>query len=147
MRSLFDQDAMEDILNRLDHLEENTKPSWGKMSVGQMAWHCQIPLKVALKNKPPKKRPNPLIALFYKKSLYNDKPWRKGLPTAPFAKATEPKELSEELPRLRELVKEVHQLRGREQWNPHPIFGVLTHEQWGQMQYKHLDHHLRQFGL
>ena len=106
MRSLFDQDAMEDILSRLDHLEENTKADWGKMSVGQMAWHCQIPLKVALKNKPPKKRPNPLIALFFKKSLYNDKPWRKGLPTAPFAKATEPKDLKEELLRLRELVKE-----------------------------------------
>ena len=32
-------------------------------------------------------------------------------------------------------------------WNPHPIFGAFTHQQWGQLQYKHLDHHLRQFGV
>lgn len=28
----------------------------------------------------------------------------------------------------------------------HPFFGKLTKEQWGQLAYKHTDHHLRQFG-
>lgn len=30
---------------------------------------------------------------------------------------------------------------------PHPFFGKLTPEQWGKGIYKHLDHHLQQFGV
>jgi hypothetical protein len=79
--------------------------------------------------------------------MYSDKPWRKNLPTSPIAKATDAKDLGAELPVLGELVKEFHALKDRKKWNPHPIFGELTAEQWGQMQYKHLDHHLTQFGV
>lgn len=31
--------------------------------------------------------------------------------------------------------------------HPHPFFGKLTSEQWGKGIYKHLDHHLKQFGV
>ena len=31
--------------------------------------------------------------------------------------------------------------------HPHPFFGKLTPEQWGMSQYKHFDHHLKQFSL
>jgi hypothetical protein len=147
MKSLFEPEACQEVLERLENLREDARPQWGKMTVGQMAWHCQVPLRVALKNKPPRKKPNPLIALFFKKSLYNDRPWRKNLPTAPFAKAREPKELSEELPKLKQMVQEVHELKDRREWQPHPLFGTMTPEQWGKMQYKHLDHHLTQFGV
>ena len=147
MKSLFEEGTFEEILTRLDKLGEGLQPQWGKMSVGQMAWHCQIPLKVGISNRVPKKKSNPLIRLLFRKSMYSDRPWRKNLPTAPFAKAREPKQLSEELPILKQMVREFHALREREHWNPHPIFGAFTREQWGQMQYKHLDHHLTQFGV
>lgn len=147
MKSLFEPAAFAEILERLSRLEEGMPPRWGKMSVGQMAWHCQVPLKVGIENKPPKKKPNPLIKLFFKKSMYSDKPWRKNLPTSPLARAEAPKDLKTELPLLRTRVEEFHALKDRKEWNPHPLFGVLTPEQWGQMQYKHLDHHLSQFGV
>lgn len=147
MKSLFEPATCTEILDRLNSLEEGIKPQWGKMSVGQMVWHCQVPLKVGIENKVSRKKPNPLIRLLFKKSMYSDKPWRKNLPTSPIAKARDTKELGDELPELRELVKEFHALKDRKEWNPHPIFGELTAEQWGQMQYKHLDHHLTQFGV
>jgi hypothetical protein len=147
MKSLFEPHTCSEILSRLDQLEEGMPPRWGRMTVGQMAWHCQIPLKVGIENKAPKKKPNPLIIWLFKKGLYNDRPYRKNLPTSPFAKASEPRDLKEELPKLREMVEAFHRLEGRSEWNPHPIFGVMTREQWGKMQYKHLDHHLRQFGI
>lgn len=147
MESLFDTAAYTQILDRLDKLEEGMTPLWGKMSVGQMAWHCQVPLRLGIKNKLSKKKPNPLIKLLFKKSMYSDKPWRKNLPTSPLAKAESPKELKAELPELRNLVKEFHSLKDRKEWNPHPLFGAFTPQQWGQMQYKHLDHHLSQFGV
>ncbi|MFD1127776.1 DUF1569 domain-containing protein [Paenibacillus provencensis] len=30
--------------------------------------------------------------------------------------------------------------------NPHPFFGKLTSEEWSIGLYKHLDHHLKEFG-
>ena len=112
-----------------------------------MLWHCKLPLRLAIKNEKPKGKGNPLIRLLFKKSLYNDKPWRKNLPTIPAAKATEEKDFDQEYTSLREMITELHGLKGRESWNPHPIFGEFTRDQWGKMQYKHLDHHLRQFGV
>ncbi|MDZ4803510.1 MAG: DUF1569 domain-containing protein [Candidatus Eisenbacteria bacterium] len=29
---------------------------------------------------------------------------------------------------------------------PNPIFGNLSVDEWGKLSWKHLDHHLRQFG-
>jgi hypothetical protein len=31
--------------------------------------------------------------------------------------------------------------------HPHPFFGPLKAEQWAILMYKHVDHHLRQFGV
>lgn len=31
-------------------------------------------------------------------------------------------------------------------WGENPFFGRLTKAQWGRLAYKHVDHHLRQFG-
>ncbi len=147
MKSLFDDAACEEILNRLDQLSPESQGQWGKMTVGQMAWHCQFPLKLAIDNRATSDKGNRLLRWFFKRSLYSDKPWRKNLPTAPKLKATEPKDFAEEFPPLRKLVTEFNALKTRETWNPHPMFGTFTRQQWGQMQYKHLDHHLRQFGV
>lgn len=135
------------MLERLEKLRPEMQPLWGKMDAAQMVWHCQIPLEVGIKNKLPKKKGNLLIRLFFKKSLYNDKPWRKNLPTIPRAVATEAKDFDAEYKKLLELIHTFHSLASRESWNPHPMFGRLTADQWGKLQYKHLDHHLRQFNL
>ena len=147
MKSIFDETSYQEIINRVNKLRPDSSPLWGKMSVGQMVWHCQIPLKLAIQNKPHNKTGNLLIRWFFKKSLYNDKPWRKNLPTSPMAKAREPKDFTREREKLLEMIHQMHALDSRENWNPHPIFGRFTHQQWGQLQYKHLDHHLTQFGV
>jgi hypothetical protein len=147
MKSLFDLEAYQEIQRRVGELKSEDKGQWGKMDVGQMVWHCQVPLKLAIKNKPNKKKGNILVRWFFKKSLYNDTPWRKNLPTSPFAKASEPKDFTVERYKLLDLISECYELKDRDTWNPHPLFGKLTHEQWGKLQYKHLDHHLRQFGV
>ena len=83
----------------------------------------------------------------FKKSMYNDKLWRKNLPTVPVAKAREEKDFEKELEKLKVELNNLYQLKDREVWNPHPTFGEFTQKQWGQFQYKHLDHHFRQFGV
>ncbi|MEA1785909.1 DUF1569 domain-containing protein [Arenibacter sp. GZD96] len=147
MNSLFIEEGFRDITNRLNALSATSERKWGKMTVGQMLWHCQLPLKLAIENKQPKKRGSLIARIFFKKAMYNDKPWRKNLPTAPKLKARDTKIFDEEIAKLRQLIEATHNLKNRKEWHPHPMFGVFTHEQWGQMQYKHLDHHLRQFGV
>ncbi|RKR14026.1 uncharacterized protein DUF1569 [Maribacter vaceletii] len=147
MKSLFNEEAYKEVINRINNLKDNSQRQWGKMSLGQMAWHCQYPLKIAIKNKESDKKANFIIRLFVKKSMYNDKPWRKSLPTAPALKTKEEKDITTEIEKLKELVIEFYALKAREKWHSHPVFGVLTHDQWGKMEYKHLDHHLKQFGV
>lgn len=147
MKSLFEESSYNEILNRISLLNKDSTSLWGKMTVGQMAWHCQIPLQIAIDNVDSKKPPNLLAKWFFKKAMYNDKLWRKNLPTAPMLKTKEPKRFEDEIVILKQLITNFHVLKTRDEWNPHPIFGKFTHEQWGKMQYKHLDHHLRQFGV
>ena len=147
MQSIFNPEAHKEILDRIENLNENTSANWGKMSVDQMAWHCQGPFNIMLEINDYGMKPSWLAKVFFKKSLYNDKPWRKGLPTAKFLKTTETKNFSAEKAKLVDLVNKTYSLREKEEWNPHPAFGYFTNAQWGQMQYKHLDHHLKQFGV
>ncbi len=147
MKSLFEEPALQEIENRINKLSNESSSLWGKMNVAQMFNHCQFPLKIALKKEHPKLKPNVLAKLFFKKSLYNNKPWRKNLPTHSKLKVVEQKEFDKEKHELLKLVAEFSNQRDKKEWDPHPMFGKFTNEQWGQMQYKHLDHHLQQFNV
>ncbi|MCR9227233.1 MAG: DUF1569 domain-containing protein [Flavobacteriaceae bacterium] len=150
MKSLFNTEAYEEVITRIHQLSESSERQWGKMEVAQMLHHCQFPLKISLKRHKTGGNPNFLLKImgkFFKKSLYNDKPWSHGLPTAKGLKVTEEKSFTEEKDALLDLVSDFHQKKDKKKWDPHPVFGSFTPEQWGQMQYKHLDHHLRQFGV
>lgn len=145
MHSLFETESSNEIVDRIAALYKDTKPAWGKMTVAQMLHHCQFPLKIALQLPHPKVSGNFLVRLLFKKSLYNDQPWRKNLPTPPSFRVDSQKDFEEEKAALLPLVHDFGALQHKKEWEPHPAFGKFTPEQWGKMQYKHLDHHLRQF--
>ena len=147
MKSIFDTEAHQEILNRIENLNENAAANWGKMNVGQMAWHCQGPFNIMLEKNDYGMKPSWFAKVFFKKSLYNDKAWRKNLPTAKFLKTKDQKDFNAEKPKLINLINEVYSKRDKKEWKEHPAFGYFTNDQWGQMQYKHLDHHLKQFGV
>lgn len=147
MRTIFNEVVYKDIVNRINNLNEDSVRQWGKMTPGQMAWHCQAPLNIILQKEDYGMKPNWLINLFYKKSLYSDKPYKKNGMTAKAFKTEEDKDLASEKKRLLALLNELHEQREKTDWAPHPAFGNFTKDQWGKMQYKHLDHHLRQFGV
>lgn len=147
MKSILDQDSFNEIRERLDKLSENTERQWGKMTPAQMACHCQGPLNIMLRKTDYGLKPNWFVKTFFKKTMYSDKLWRKNLPTVKIFKQTEDKNFPEEKSKLMALVDEIGNQLNKESWGEHPVFGKFTNEQWGKMQYKHLDHHLRQFGL
>jgi len=149
MKNLLHPEPYEEILGRIENLTPDSQAHWGKMNVGQMLTHCQGPIKVPLSKKPLKKPPFMfrILFLFFKKQLYNDKPWQKGLPTAREFRITDERDFQQEKGKLLQLIHEFHSKGEKADWPRHPAGVEFSSEQWGKMQYKHLDHHLRQFGV
>jgi hypothetical protein len=147
MKSIFDKATYDEVIGRIDALKATTQPVWGKMNVGQMLAHCNEPLQNQLGKKQSPRSGNFLIRFFFKKLLYNDKPYGKGLPTAPSFVIKAVKDFEKEKTLLTSYVKEAHQKGVASEWPEHPAFGKFTPEQNGQMVYKHVDHHLQQFGV
>jgi len=150
MKSLLESPAHLEVIARIDSLTADSKGLWGKMTLGQMLRHCQFPLEVALGNTEHLVMPGPFMKFLmkgFKKRMYDDRPWKENMPTAKGFKVTEDRDFIPEKARLIQLVDDFYRERVKETWDPHPVFGKFTRLQWGQMQYKHLDHHLRQFGV
>ena len=78
--------------------------------------------------------------------MYNEKLWKKNMPTTRQFKVEDEMDFAKEKKALLGLINDFYATRDLKERKSHPAFGHFTYEQWGQMQYKHLDHHLRQFG-
>lgn len=146
VKNLFDAAVKTDIVARINQLTPQNQPSWGKMNVGQMLAHCQGPLGVALGVEQPKAgfliR---LIGPLFKHLLYNDTPFKQNIATAKSFIVTDERNFTEEKSKLVDMVNRFTQENLTD--GNHPIFGKLTPEQWSKSNWKHLDHHLRQFGV
>lgn len=146
IKNLFEPAVKQEIINRINRLEAGTPRQWGKMDVAQMLAHVQVPINVALGKSTVKG--NWLmrqILPFFKSMLYNDKLWKQGLPTdKTFITTGEAKDFEKEKNIVLDMV---NQFTENNMINDkHPVFGRLTKEQWSKATWKHLDHHLRQFG-
>lgn len=150
MQSLFNKEYSQEFITRINKLNTATQANWGKMNVAQMLNHCQIPLKMASGEL--KAKPNPLIKFIFGKSakrqLVNDPEFKKNLPTFREAKVVDAKVFEEEKAKLIKEVERFHQ-KGPEGLtkHEHPFFGPMSVQDWDTLQVKHLDHHLRQFGV
>jgi transposase InsO family protein len=78
----------------------------------------------------------------------NDDPMRKNSPTARGLIVADERDFGTERARLSGLIdKFAAGGAARCTRNPHSFFGRMTPEEWAILTYKHLDHHLRQFGV
>lgn len=151
MKSIFEEEAKTEILSRLDKLTENSQANWGKMNVNQMVLHCTKPIEVSLGEKTVE-QPNFIMRVLFKmvsSSLYNDKPWKPGLPTAKEYITTNINSDTFKTDKqfLKSKIEQMSESKSLfEPKKKHPYFGTFTAEQWGKSIYKHLDHHFRQFG-
>ncbi|MCB0728998.1 MAG: DUF1569 domain-containing protein [Ignavibacteriae bacterium] len=151
MENLFDKKNREDILERLSKIKNNTEPKWGKMNSHQMIVHLSEPLRVALGD-----ITVPLIESEYSNPPFNIQvsqtlPWPNNAPTIPefdqFEKRMEIKDFDSDLNTLLELIDRFSKLEDGDPIPTHPLFGYLTNEEWARTLWRHIDHHLNQFGL
>ncbi|MEO7766773.1 MAG: DUF1569 domain-containing protein [Ferruginibacter sp.] len=149
MKSLFNKISYDEIIQRLDKITPQSQRNWGKMEVAQMLAHVSQAFKVPLsKKKLPRIFLGRMLGWIIKTKLYNDSPWKQNLPTSPDFKITDGRVFENEKKNLYELVEAFHKAGpdGISKY-PHPFFGNFTSDQWGKSMYKHLDHHLHQFGV
>lgn len=146
VKDLFDPAIKQEIIDRINQLSAESKQQWGKMNVSQMLHHCQLPVCAAFGTIKPKGNfMLRLIGPLFKSVLYNDKPYKQGLPTDKTYIITDKKDFEKEKNELLNLLEKFNKAALTNQ--PHPVFGKLTKEQWSKATWKHLDHHLRQFGV
>jgi hypothetical protein len=148
MDTLFDRAACDRILERVERLRPDAERAWGKMDVAQTMAHCALAMEAATGDST-LSRPLParLIGRFFKGWLLGAKPFSKNSPTHPMLVTLTPKDFEKERARLLAAIRKFHAAgpAGAERY-VHAFVGRLTGDEWGLMQHKHLDHHLRQFG-
>jgi Protein of unknown function (DUF1569) len=148
MKSLFEAQAVDEVISRVNKLQPSTVRLWGKMDVAQMMAHCSAGFDMASGRLI---RPRPLIGRligpFFKSIYSNDKPFSRNTPTDDKLRISGERDFGREKEQLKVLIRQFRD-GGEAQCttHPHPFFGTLTPREWGIGMYKHLDHHLRQFG-
>jgi len=145
MKTVFDPTSREELIQRVKNLSETSTAQWGKMNVSQMVKHCSQWDDLAQGITTYKQ--SFLGKLFGKmalKDMMKDQPVKKNLPTVPSFVIKDQLDLDTEKD------KWIKSLQAYANYSPesivHPFFGRLTKEQTGYMVYKHVDHHLQQFG-
>lgn len=149
MKTLFDQNNTPEIFDRIEKLSHQSQGQWGKMDVAQMLAHCSAVLDLAIGiSRPQREFLGLLMGRFVKHTYYNDKPWSRNLPTNYTTKIVDKRDFGTEKQKLKEQITTFRN-NGQEKCttHPHPFLGQLSTEQWGKAMYKHLDHHLGQFGV
>lgn len=145
--SLRQDPGRSDILRRVEALHVDAPAQWGKMNCAQMLAHCQKPFELALGEFEMKRA---LIGRLIggwakKKYVVSDAPFGKNSPTDPTFRVAEPCEFERERAGLVERIERYAE-HGVLTEGPHPFFGPLDAGEWDRLLWKHLDHHLRQFG-
>ena len=151
MKNLFDATVANQVKNRLRKLEPQSERRWGRMTSPQMLAHCSVSMQWAVGEVVPERGAllARMMGRLVKPMLFrNEDPLRQNSPTAKSLIVSDERDLGKERERLSELIDKfvAGGVAGCTK-NPHSFFGKMTPEEWAILMYKHLDHHLRQFGV
>lgn len=150
MKNIFEPAVTGEITERINQLSPATAQLWGKMNVAQMLAHCNVSYELVYDDIHPKpgRFTRFLLKTLVKNKVVNEKPYPKNNQTAPQFIMKGEKDFEKEKSRLIAYINKTQQLGenhfdGKESHS----FGTLTKTEWNNMFYKHLDHHLSQFGV
>jgi hypothetical protein len=148
--NIFTKPIADEVVSRINKLTADMHPYWGKMNVPQMLAHCNVSYELVYDNKHP--QPNFIMGLilkaFVKNAVVSEKPYKRSTPTAPAFLIKDERDFEAEKARLIGYIEKTQQL-GEEHFDNKKShsFGKLPIAEWNNMFYKHLDHHLTQFGV
>ena len=150
MKNIFEESVTNQVVNRINSLTPETAPKWGKMNVAQMLAHCCVTYEMIYDDTHPKATgfKKFMLKMYIKGVVTNETPYKKNSRTAPQFIIADQREFEKEKKRLIDYIEKTQKLgeahfEGKESNS----FGALSAAQWNNSFYKHLDHHLTQFGV
>lgn len=147
VKSLWNPQLQNEVADRVGRLTPDMRPRWGRMTCPQMVVHITDAfgmycgdIKVGFKSTPAQYFPIKHAFLYLL-------PMPKNVPTARELKSRVPGDWDAEIERLRAAIARFSDRRTCTDWPEHPLFGRMSARAYGVLAYKHIDHHLRQFGV
>jgi len=149
MKNLYDPAALAELKARLHRLRPDAPRQWGTMTAPQMVAHCAAATEMAVGDL--------LLSRVFigylfggmvkRLALGDDRAFRPNSPTARELVVKGEPDIDVERERLCALLDRFAAAGPAGcTTHPHAFFGRLTPDEWAVLVYKHLDHHLRQFG-
>jgi hypothetical protein len=149
MKNLFEPGRAAELTERLEQVRPDSPRLWGKMTAPQAMAHCAIAMEWAVGDTvAPRMMIGRVIGgLVRKMAVRNDDPMKRNAPTAPDLRVADERELATERGRLIRLIDRFSTGGPAAcTTHPHSFFGRMSPDEWAVLMYKHVDHHLRQFG-
>ena len=148
MTNLYDNTAVNRVKERIANLRHDSQRQWGKMTPAQAVAHCSQAMEWAVGDvKPPRMFVGRLLGRLVKSKAISDQPMPQIHPPRRSLVIADDRDLAAEQKRLCGLIDRFAAAGPAGcTTHPHSFFGSLTSEEWSALMYKHLDHHLRQFG-
>lgn len=147
MPTVWNPTQREQLLARLSQLDPAAAPRWGTMSPPHMVTHITDQMRIALGELPCKRINVPFRYFPLRELVVYVLPWPKGAPTAPEMIARAPQQWDDEIAQFERAIARVLGRHEHGSFTEHPAFGNLSQRAWGVLMYRHIDHHLRQFGV
>ena len=151
--SIFNANDYQNLVERLNKLNTNSKNVHGIISANQMVCHLTDPFLDLLKMRETKPAVPFFLRPLLKGFLLSEKPWKFGLKTLKLYKqgdggnGTKPVNFDTDKNKLLELADKFHKVPAAYEFGPHGGIGKLKREENGFLMWKHMDHHLKTFDL
>jgi hypothetical protein len=150
MKNLFEAATVSEVKQRMELLQPESVRQWGKMNPAQAMAHCTAGMELALgERRPPRMLLGRILGLMIKRVAFREEePMRKNSPTVPGLIVVDERDLTVERVRLESIIDRFAAAGPAGcTSHPHSFFGRLTPDEWSMWMYKHVDHHLQQFGV
>lgn len=151
--SLFDETKRAEIIARINKLTPENQAAWGKMNANQMLCHCTDQLRGCLGELGWKTDGSNFLSrsllkflVLYVIKIPKDVPTLKRVDQVN-GDGTRPTDFESDRKTLLEFIEKMTSQTDDFAWSPHFKFGALNRKEWGILAHKHLDHHLKQFGV
>jgi hypothetical protein len=147
MKSIFDECGNAELIERIHKINAHSPAVWGKMNAAQMMAHMQVGINMAFGNIPATRTwIGRCFGTFGKWRTLKVVQLDRHIPTYKQAEITDQRNFEVEKVQLIALVKSALK-KGPQALvkYPHPYFGKFKNDEWAQLNWKHFDHHLRQF--
>lgn len=147
MKTVWNEQDRRELQERVVRLNPEAKGQWGRMTAPQMLAHLTDALRMALGDLPCESKKLPIRYPPLKQLIVYLLPFPKGAPTAPELVGRAALSWRGETSDLVLLLDRMGRAPADFAWPEHPAFGALSRRAWGVLVYRHMDHHLRQFGV